>query len=202
MSPAIWFLIRRQLNDSLRPSTTSRRGKHGQGYRSFTQKAVMSRFRKMILFSILGYVLISTTELFAQDYLFHDRWVGKLLSENSAEADQAVIKVFQGGILVLPDLIKIAASEKPFSGQFPFNDYESQMRTERPTVGIVSLYLMQAICEKNLFFARPWLVPRDRSIKIHGSVPLSTPGCTGARSEGFCWLVRLRTTLGPLGGSL
>ena len=107
---------------------------------------------------------------------FHDRWIGKLSSENSAEADQAVLKVFQGGMFVIQDLLKVSTSEKMFRGQFPFDDYESQMRTERPTVGVVALYLIQAICEKNLFFARPWIVPQDRSIKVHGSIPLSTPG--------------------------
>jgi hypothetical protein len=103
-----------------------------------------ARFDKSKVLRLCGGLLIFVSaQMTGEASNFQDRWTANLLSGDAAKADQAVLKLFQGGAHVLPDLTKIAASTKIFHGQFPFDDSESQIRSERPTVGVVGMYLIE-----------------------------------------------------------
>lgn len=69
--------------------------------------------------------------------------------EDSKNADEAYIKLYNMGKDVIPFLIKNATSKKIFPGRAHINSLSSLL-TDREKVGVISLYIIECILNQNL----------------------------------------------------
>jgi len=98
--------------------------------------------------------LLFPIEISAADYRDEKgTWMKQLFSSSSAEADQAAIHLFTDADLSIETLLKYRSASEPFHGTFLRHPARSVLEERRSTVGMVSIYLVEAIRRGDMFFA-------------------------------------------------
>lgn len=80
-------------------------------------------------------------------------WMKQLFSKSSAEADQAAIHLFTDANLSIEKLLEYRSAVEPFHGTFLSHPAMSVLEERHPTIGMVSIYLVEAIRRGDIFFA-------------------------------------------------
>ncbi len=80
-------------------------------------------------------------------------YIKQLGSENYKVADAAATNLMSLGKKAIQPLIENYRNKSEYHGRKIYNPKSSQLQTKRVSIGIASLYLIEAIIKNNLYFA-------------------------------------------------